>query len=475
MKYFFLILFFFFGLSLNIFAQTVEINGFSTQYSNDTLTFYTFDDLITNNEKELIKTLVNDSGYFSCSFDLKETSLAYIYLGIYKGLIYFEPGKYYEIKLPDRKDKNIGDSLNPYFNETELYLGIYNSNKDELNFLIKKFDYFYDNYIQDKFYILYQQGYNSKVDTFITKLSNYFSFANNTYFSYYMKYKFAYLRYIAYERDLKFVTKEYYLNQAYLYNNTAYMTMFNLLYQNYFTYYSQTQDGENIFSDIARAKSIYHLKKTLDNNISLSNDTLKELVILKGLLDAFSPKNVGEYKSFPGPQLLQTLDSMIVLTKIPEHKHIAENIKKKVTKKRLIQGEKAPEFELLNKDNEFVSLKSFSGKYLYLTFYSTWSYSCLKEIGLLKNIYDKHKKDIEIVTIFCDGTMQNMIDIIEKNDYSWTFLHINDKTEILKIYNIIVYPSYFLIDPYGEIILVPAPSPNEDFERNFFKILNSRG
>ncbi len=455
-------------------AQYVEVYGTNIQYANDTLVFYTTDDYITNTKLKLAEIIVNDTGYFYSKFIVKQTCLAYVYLGVYKGLIFFEPEKSYNIKLPEKKEKEIADVLNPYFKETELYLGIYNSNKDDLNFLVKKFDYFYDHYIEDNFYIIYRQGYHAEIDTFITKLSGYFEFARNKYFDDYMLYKFANLRMIANERDLNFVTYKYFLNKKILYNNVAYMDLFNQLYHNYFSYYAKTKEGKDLYNDIVKAKSIFHIKKTLDNNLALANDTLKELVILKGLTDAFYPAGSKSTIIFPKAQLLQTLDSMIILTNIAEHKHIAENLKNKASIKRLSAGDDAPEIKLIDSNEEKFSLKKLKGKYVYLCFYSSWSISCMQEIGLLKNIYKKHNDKLEIVSVFCDGDIDNMKNIIKENDYNWIFVHLGNKKEILKDYNINIYPAYVLIDPYSKIVLLPAPSPNENFEKVFFNVLMSR-
>jgi len=474
MRYLFKILFLFF-LTVNIYSQNINISGVATDYANDTLILSTIDDYISNTKIEIGKIILNDTGYFSTEIDVEKTILAEVDLGKYKGLIFFEPDRNYQIKLPKKEKKQIEDILNPYFKQTELYLGILNSDKDELNFLVKKFDYFYDHYIEDNFSIIYRQGYNSEIDTFITKLSKYFEFAENKYFDDYIKYKFANLSMFAVERTNNiYVIGKYFSNQRLLYNNVAYMEMFNQVFQNYLSYYANTKEGENIFSDIAKAKSIYHLKKSLDKNVALANDTLKELVILKGLNDAFGPQNTTNLLRFPRQQLLQTLDSMIILTKIPEHKHIAENIKRKVTAKKLKISDDAPNFKLYNDKGELIDIKSLKGKYVYLSFYSSWNIACLQEIALLKNIYKKHKDKLEIVTVFCDGTLQNMKDDVEENTYEWIFLFLNDNNKILKEYNVSVYPTYLLLDPYSRIVMMPAPSPNADFEQEFLRILKSR-
>jgi hypothetical protein len=50
---------------------------------------------------------------------------------------------------------------------------------------------------------------------------------------------------------------------------------------------------------------------------------------------------------------------------------------------------------------------------------------------------------------------------------------LDEKSEILEDYDIRAYPSYFLIDPEGKLILSPAPGPDKGFEKVFLEILRS--
>ncbi|MFQ3676170.1 MAG: thioredoxin-like domain-containing protein, partial [Endomicrobiia bacterium] len=64
-----------------------------------------------------------------------------------------------------------------------------------------------------------------------------------------------------------------------------------------------------------------------------------------------------------------------------------------------------------------------------------------------------------------DQTREVFNDFVKKNNqYNWTFLYAGDAPEILKQYNIRVQPSYFLINPDRKIVMLPAPSPHENFE-----------
>ena len=141
----------------------------------------------------------------------------------------------------------------------------------------------------------------------------------------------------------------------------------------------------------------------------------------------------------------------------------------------LLSGFVPAPFELYDSKGKLVKLDDFKGKYIYLNFCTTSSYTCLQEFTLLQKLYEKHKKLLEIVTICVDNDKQDISNLLQNTGYNWTFLHYGNKPEIVKDFDIRAYPTYFLIGPDRKLILSPAPSPRENFEVQFFKILRSKG
>jgi len=247
--------------------------------------------------------------------------------------------------------------------------------------------------------------------------------------------------------------------------------MFNEIFKNYLSFSSVKKWGENIYNDIAKAKSPTALRVTLKNNPALSNDTLIDLIILKGIYDALYNKNT-EYQIFPQKQLLMTLDSMTICAKTVELKQIANNIKQKYS--YLNSGSKAPIFSMLNQDSVRISLSDLKGKYLYIYFTDLRSYSTKTELDLLKIISEKYKNNIEVVTVCCKSNLNKTKAYLTETDYKWQFLTPDNTKQTLNEYNIKALPSYILSDPYGNIVLNQAPPPDLSFEKIFISILKSR-
>lgn len=466
LRFLLLLLLLFIGVENNIGAQEAMIFGNATEYKGSEILFYTYSDYITETEYEVGRCKVERDGKFSAKLKVLETSFVFAHLGVYRIYFFAEPGKRYELVLPPREDKTEAQRLNPFFRETDLQVGIKNVDRNDINFLINAFDLRFnqdfDRIVQDAY-----RGRQHNIDSLITRIEEKFAGTGIRFFDDYREYRYGLLRQITFIKKSTATSNELFLNRPVLYRNPAYMELFNLVYDKYFLFFSRTSQGNAIFDDISRYKSLGKLKRTLATDDVLSNDTLMELVILKSLHDEFFSDN------FSRSALLTILDSIYRTTSIPEHVIVAENIRNRITK--LLPGFVPAPFSLNDVNGHEVSLDRFKGKYIYLNFCTTTSYTCLKEFVQLEKISRQYKKHLEVVTISADDNIDDLKSFLENSKYDWTFLHFGKKPEVLRDYDIRVYPTYFLIGPDRKMILSPAPSPEEGFERRFFQLLRSKG
>ena len=358
--------------------------------------------------------------------------------------------------------------LNPYFEYTSLQLGISNSTEDDINLLIRMFDDTYNPYYNKHVSgLMTTQDNFETLDTDLSQMEKIFSSNQNVFFANYRKYRYALLRHLAYQKKSRSVSDEFFKDQPVLYNNPAYMELFNQIYDGYFIFFSRTGSGEKIFTDINELHSLSSVYATLQEDEVLKNDTLRELVVIKNIYDEF-------YRDkFSRSGLLSILDSVIIGTSINKHKEIATIIKTELTS--LAVGYKPPYFELYDADSNLIKLSDFKGKYVYLNFCSCQSYTCLTQFELLSGIYNRHKNHLEIVTISLDPYEDTFKTFMKKHNYNWKFLYYANQPEIIKEYDIRGFPTYFLIAPDGTLINSPAASPEENFEGYLFKAMKARG
>ncbi|WP_321369032.1 TlpA disulfide reductase family protein [uncultured Draconibacterium sp.] len=112
-------------------------------------------------------------------------------------------------------------------------------------------------------------------------------------------------------------------------------------------------------------------------------------------------------------------------------------------------------FKALTYSNDNINFPSdFKGKYVLLDFWSTSCAPCVQEIKEnYIELYERYGgKNFEIIGV-ADNLATELKTFIEKNNIRWTIVPDKEKKLILKKYNISKYPTLFLINPEGKIIL----------------------
>ena len=457
----------FFAASGALQNGTVVISGSAPGYAGEEVIFYSWTDQISFTEKERFRFSVDPNDEFSLEFDPGDTPLfIFSHTGRYFLYMFVEDGKEYRIVLPPKTEKAPHERLNPYFEGIPTHIAVVNHDSTELNALISNFDEMYDPLFHGSLARMTEDQAVSFIDSVTAEMDFHFEGIQHSWFDSYRKYKMAQLESIARARTARSLSETWFRHEPVLYDNPAYMELFNQVYDRYFLFFSRTVRGNRIFNDINKRNSLSSLMTTLQSDTVLGRGRLLELVVLKGLHDAFYGSD------FSRSGLLVVLDSLAAGTVYPEHSRIASHIREKVT--RLLPGFEPPGFMLRDREGTMKGLKDFRGHYVYLNFCTATSYSCLSEYQILDRLNDDHGEYLKIVTVLIDRDYQAMVDFLGKNDYDWDFLYYGDQPSILKDYDVRMFPSYYLIDRDGTVLMAPAPSPAEDFELYLFRTMRSR-
>ena len=455
-------------------SQQVKISGNAPDYAGNTLSFHTVDNYISNIETKIGSCKVSPNGDFQVQLSGTGTKLVYIYLGVYKARFYMEPGFSYRIKLPSRVDKTPEETASPFFNEVNVYLSVLEVKDDkgkmitpdkELNMNIILFDEAF-NPLYDQLAMDAARRKNTHADSIISSFRKNVN-SINRFSDTYINYRVGLLYYVSQISGVKAISNAYFAGKPVQYENDAYMDLFNMTYDKYFMYFGRTREGSEIYDVINKQESISKLKKLLGEDGILPGDSLLELVILKNIHDEFYSDR------FSRNALLHLLDSVVLETNISYHATIGRQIRNKITK--LLKGFSPPDFQLYNQDNKLVSLESYKGKYVYLIFCTTQNYVCLSQYELLNKLYQVHGKWLQIVIVSADENFNSMRDYRKKNNYRWDFLHYANDADILEKYDVRIFPTCYLIDPEGKLVLSPAPAANENIERALYYELQSKG
>lgn len=124
----------------------------------------------------------------------------------------------------------------------------------------------------------------------------------------------------------------------------------------------------------------------------------------------------------------------------------------------LKQGTAAPLFEAKTLSGQSISLDDYQNKYVLLDFWGTWCGPCLYETPYLKEAYEKFGDQVQFIGIAYDKK-QPFLNYLEKENIRWPQVYIpkdpKSTSQLLEQYNVYSYPSYFLINPEGEVIIGP--------------------
>ena len=448
-------------------AQPVVISGNALSYAGQDLIFYTISDYISQTEKEIIRGKIMLSGDFCVEVPTDKTLKVFAYLGAFKTILWIEPHHEYRVILPERVEKSPQEVLNPFFEPVEIHLGIENFREDELNTLIMMFNDAYNPYYDKHVYDIYTKSQPGRIEEDIEQIEKSFRNYSNRFFEAYRYYSYGQLKLLANQQKVRSLSHEYFTGKPVLYSHPAYMELFNQVYDKYFVFFARSDVGKKIYNDINQFNSYSSLLLTLSSDNNISNDTLRELVIMKSIYDEYYGME------FSRNGLLSILDSLVLTSRIPIHKEIGLQIKHKIT--RLQPGYDPPFFELYDADSNLVRLSDFKGKYVYLNFCTSSSYTCMNEFKLLNYIHQRHHQRLTIITISTDPYESTFDQFKSRNSYNWIFLYYGHQPDIIKEYDIRAFPTYFLIGPDSKLIYSPAPAPSENMELKLFEAMRARG
>ena len=438
-------------------AENVRIFGSNTSYAGSKIEIKYHTDVFTYSEKKIAEFNILADGSFSINLDLKEVKLVFLPLGVYKGYLYLEPGKEYEIKLPPKKELSPVQKLNPFFEQEELLIGVTHADPNDINILIRKLNDRIDPFVSQNFHKIYRRKDKSIGIGFSEKLKSEYKDVKDNFFQDYLTYRLGFIEYLAYPSSFVKIEKKYFENQKIKLNNSAYTSLYKKQYGNFLTgFFSQKESLE--LSKALKSETTYRdIYELMRNYPAYKNIDFRELVIATSVFDAFTRKFYSRKK---------TLE---ILSQLKEHstnqynQDLCENYINKITHLQI--NYPAPNFSIGE-----VQLADYQGKYLYLNFCNTESYPCLQDFKEIKKLKHQFGEHIEFLSIACDWDVNKFIDFTSKKTLEWPIIHIGNQEHLLNAYGVKAFPTYILISPEGKIIKAPAQGPKENIQLEFIKI-----
>ncbi len=438
-------------------ANTCKIYGNAGTYAGETLRLYTYSDYITLTKKIVAESPVDDEGYFTFNIETDKSYEAFIDLDVFIGYIIIEPGKKLNIVLPKKTIRRHEDLMNPYFKPFEFYIRIMNDENTATQ-AMKDFDALYEN--ASKIIFKNPKHINPGLtEKEIQKIEDSTSYCKNQFFTEYKKYKILELRYNTIYRNKKAVVRKNYSDSPVLYNNPAYNKLLkedlgNILFES---------NSEIIFKLLSENTGWNMISRALANTDLCKNQEFREYYLFINLYNEFYKNTI--FKN-------NIVDVLYSAEKYVKNPHTLAAIKNFLDNSaNLITGNASLDFRLPDNNMNMHSLSDFRRKFVYLSFFSTESYQCKKDVLLLKSLADKKDEFLKIIIVFKENNTSAIKKFLKDIDTeNITFLHSDDGGKIIEEYNVRAFPTYFLINPDGRLSLISAPGPSEDFEAAYFKI-----
>lgn len=453
------LIFLFVVICISAIAQNITIKGVAQHYLNEEISAWTLNDYISQTEKQLTFSAIDSTGNFTLQLNTKE--IQYITLKIEKNIasMYIEPDGNYEIIIypPDSSTYQ-----NPNV-EHDVKLSIKLKSKTEINALTIDYDKRFDDFLTKEYPAFVKRFPQPKIDSFKLAMHTYYEPVSNPYFKAYINYTIAALQEKTKMSEKKLYAA-YFANQPILYNHKEYMDFFNTFYKKRLQSFSQTKQAGNIVSQINEHRSLKGTMEAFKADKYLLNDTIRELVLIKGLYESYFDR------TFKRESILSLLDQILTETTLAEHKRIVQNIFNSFSK--LQPGVSAPFFELPDKMGRTHSLDELRAKkHIYLMFFDDDCTSCLQQMKVIPALKKEYGSKIDFIAISTDKTNTALANFCAKNPkFDWQFLYDNSEGKLKSTYEIKALPTYFLIGPDGKFVQVPAESPEGDIERIFFDI-----
>lgn len=437
-------------------ASKVLISGTAKDYANYEISIYGYNNHFTYTKTKLGSCIVDDNGFFKLYINIKHTQLISIPLEYYTGEMYVEMNKEYVIKLPTRKSLSKKDKLNPYFQSMEIFLGIENSTKEELNYKIKFFDEELYSFINKNHK---RKNQNKFCREFIGKTEKKYSNAHG-FFKNYIRYSLASVRYIFDNKAFYSIEKACFNNQKSLLYNPAYTSLYKKLYGNFLLGNFKRKNNKELTYAFKAKYKFAAIDKILSKYRQYSDPIFREMLIMTSIYDGYNRK------LYPFETSLSIFREINKTTRNIYNKRLSAELIKNITK--LHRAYPAPNFKIGD-----TKLSNFKGKYLYINFANTQSITCLQDFEEMAKLYEHFSKEIEFVSICSDIDMLKYKEFISNNKYKWIFIHAKSENKIYKDYNIKAFPTYCLLDSEGKILKANARSPKEQIEVDFSNILRN--
>jgi len=452
---FFLLLF-----SGELLAQTVTLSGTVSGFEPGSLVrVLVYADQFSRLKKTVAVARTDSSGAFQMTFPLKNTTYALLAVNLKRTSFYLRPGGIYHFQIAR-------DSAAYRFHSLYAPLqATFQASDDSLNVFIERYDDLFSRFINRYFREVYQFHNRQILRRFEQEIKMRFAQVHDPYVKQYIHYSLASMEWGARTRSLPEIVRSEFAGHPVLYNNLQYTNFFVDFFQAYFKSTVKKPVTIDRLQQIVPMRNLKKLDALFAEAPALDSDKrvrqLAEMVQLAALFyqPGFSRKDI--------ESLFQQIASQ---SPYPENRQIAKNYRIKL--KKMLPGTAAPAFRLPDLTGKEYSLKDFRGKFVLIGFIDTRCPVCNNQLQQVERM-QKDLIDFTNLTIVAGKVTPAFLQNAKPLQRQWPFLLLGKDILLLEKYQIVNYPAYVLIGPSGQIVMAPAPMPEENLEQRIHSVIEA--
>uniref|UniRef100_UPI00321757E7 hypothetical protein n=1 Tax=uncultured Draconibacterium sp. TaxID=1573823 RepID=UPI00321757E7 len=419
------------------------------------MNFYKLSDPISG-EKELLFTLnFDETGTCETFVNNTQTVYSFCDFGVYRGMLFLEPGKSIDLRLPPFREKSFANEKNPYFTPASFWF--LSETKNHLNDKINAFGQKLNSLTDKHFNELYFKQSKTVYDSVLVQLNTAFPETKPATFVTHKKLETALinadifrLRPEDYSEIFDDIRPEYWTHQAFI-------TAFEKTFDRQLSYSAKAIKGKEVGLAVQK-QDVQTLLNFTKTKYKVSGK-MAELVLLKLLHDGFYSDEFSKtaIKNMVNSDLFQQNSNKTI-------KEAAKNISAKFT--FLQKDTQAPKICLNDLRKQPKCTNSITTKFKYLVFADAETIVCQEHLKYLSRIDELFNKHLEIFVILRDTGNKNIDSFFAEHKVPGTTM-VDTNNKYIDIYNIRSFPQCFLLNEKHKVTFTNAKAPLDGFEQQF--------
>ena len=434
-------------------AQTpVTITGTAPFAAGEEIRLLIFHDLLNGIADVAATDIIDKHGRFALKYNTTDIELAQLAIRTSKAEFFIVPANSYSFTIS--VDTALYQLINP--EKYGGYLQIENAVKDtdDLNFKINRFSRYF-NQVTDAY--AYPMIYGSESNVFDTVrdiISQQFEFQYipENFYQSYGYYTLGSIDLLQYRKNPIYLYQKYFDNDYILYNNPAYMSLFNQFYEGYL-YYSPYVSKELLDRTINESPDYPTLFNEVGRDPKLSNARLRELVIIKNLIEFL------DNKEFDQGNVLKVLDYIRKSSSFDKHIDIITSKLNQIEK----NSKTVETVTFLDEKGHKAKLKQYEGTPVYLHVFQTDCINCVREMLIIKELQKKYEGKVQFVSLCVDpekSTYQAFVKQYAKQ-FDWPVLYFDAQYDWLQQQGIETLPDHLFLNANGSVSMRFPPAPEQ--------------